>query len=157
MGYDINYHTSYGCLSVRAAGIVLRGNEVLLAKGKEMPYYLVGGTVKFNEHSLETVKREFFEELGVYVTVDRLIFLQERFFCVNCKRHHEIAFYYHIIYDEQFDRIMEGSYTDQGQKESLHWHPINKLCEIELVPAFMKDKLSLSLPVFEHIIVDETV
>jgi ADP-ribose pyrophosphatase YjhB (NUDIX family) len=96
MGHDISLHTNWGHLSVRAAGIVLRNNCVLLAKGENTPYYLVGGTVQLYENSKDTVRREFYEELGVEVTVERLVFVQERLFTVQNEKHHEIAFFYKI-------------------------------------------------------------
>lgn len=157
MGIDISFHTNWGNLSVRAAGIVLRNNRVLLAKGEKTPYYLVGGTTQLNENSQETVRREFYEELGIVIEVERLIFVQERLFTVDNEKHHEIAFYYKLKNSEDFDRIEDGCYTDLGRKEILHWLPLNRLYETDIVPAFMKKKLAIPLPEFEHIIIDETL
>lgn len=157
MGYDISFHTNWGNLSVRAASIVPRNNCVLLAKGEKTPYYLVGGTAQLHENSQETVRREFYEELGIVVTVERLVFVQERLFIVGNEKHHEIAFFYKLAGSEDFDRIKDGCCTDLGRKETLHWLPLSRLNEVDLVPAFMKKKLAIPLPEFEHIIIDETL
>lgn len=112
--------------------------------------------MQLHENSMETLAREFYEETGIKVEPERLVFLQERLLTASGIRRHEIAFYYAIKDQDDIKRIKDGQATDLGRKETLHWIPISRLHEIDLVPAFMKKKLATPLPAFEHIIVDET-
>ena len=60
-------HTHLG-----AYGILIKDNKILLIKKKTGPYDgkldLPGGTIEFNEHPVDTLKREFFEETGIDLT-----------------------------------------------------------------------------------------
>lgn len=38
--------------------------------------------------------------------------------------------------------IIDGTYTDQGEKETLHWLPIDELEHINIVPHFIKTNLT---------------
>ena len=82
--------------------------------------------------------RECFEETGHYYEIDRLVFVQERFFQLDNTNHHEVVFFY-LMKDDGLE-IQSGMNTDQ-QKEQLFWVPIEELEGINLVPDFLKTAL----------------
>ena len=68
-------------LNVRAAGIIIHNNKVLLHRNiNENHYALIGGRVEIGENSADTVKREIKEELGKDVEITGYISTIENFF-----------------------------------------------------------------------------
>ena len=57
-------------------------------------FYIVGGGIHEDESSAKVVVRELYEETGYRFEIERLIFIQERFFKVGNIRHHEVVFFY---------------------------------------------------------------
>jgi 8-oxo-dGTP pyrophosphatase MutT (NUDIX family) len=139
----------------RAAALIIRDHKLLAAKSKDYPcYYTVGGAVEINETSEEAVIREVYEETGLELQVDKLAYVQERFFQNNGQNCHELVFFYTMIIPANID-IAEGRFTDQGPKETLHWLPLNGLREINIVPQFLKTKSFDNITSIEHIISKE--
>jgi 8-oxo-dGTP pyrophosphatase MutT (NUDIX family) len=63
-----------GRFNYRVAGVLLRGNKVLLHKEeKDLYWYLPGGRCELLEPSPDTLVREFMEEANATVTVKRLL------------------------------------------------------------------------------------
>ena len=136
---DVGYKNASGNFSLRAAALIIHDNKLLVAKSQDYDcYYTVGGGVRQNESSDKAVLRECFEETGCHYEIDRLVFVQERFFQLNNTNHHEVVFFY-LMKDGGF-LIQSGVKTDQ-QKEQLFWVPIEELGETNLVPAFLKTVL----------------
>lgn len=152
---DFQVDTVHGELSYRVASLIINNNKLLVAKHVNHPcYYTVGGRVKLNETSVEAVVREALEETGFTFEVDKLAFVQERFFEDCGKRHHEIVFSYLMKYTDGIN-ILDGTYTDQGEKETLHWLPIDELENIDIVPHFIKTNLTKINENIIHIISKE--
>jgi len=66
-------------MRISTAGVVLRGDKVLVALRKPgtsigESWEFPGGKVKRGEHPVEALQREFREELGIGVQVGRLIY-----------------------------------------------------------------------------------
>lgn len=92
---DIVFKTNQSCFIYRVAAIIIKDNRLLMAKHEDYPcYYTVGGKVRINETSEEAVVREAYEETGIEFEIDRLSFIQERFFEIEGEHHHEIVFYF---------------------------------------------------------------
>lgn len=152
---DLSFETKQGCFIYRVAAIIIKDNKLLMVKHEDYPcYYTVGGKVKINETSEEAIIRETYEETGVEFHIDRLAFIQERFFKIAGEDHHEIVFYYLMKENLNIDFFCR-SFTDQGSKESLHWLPIENLDKIYIIPEFFKTKLLESMTNIEHIISKE--
>jgi ADP-ribose pyrophosphatase YjhB (NUDIX family) len=148
---NIAFKTNKGCFTYRVAAIIIKDNKLLMAKHEDYPcYYTVGGKVKINETSEEAVIREVYEETGVELQIDRLAFIQERFFEITREQHHEIVFYYLMKENFNMDLFCK-SFTDQA-KESLHWLPIGNLDKTIIIPEFFKTKLLDNMIGIEHII-----
>lgn len=136
---NVGYKGENGIFSLRAAALIIQDNKLLAAKSQDYDcYYTVGGGIRQNESSDMAVLRECFEETGCHYEIDRLVFIQERFFCIENAKHHEVVFFY-LMKDADF-KIQSGVNTDQ-QNEHLFWLPIEELGGINLVPFFLKTAL----------------
>ena len=152
---DIVFKTNQSCFIYRAAAIIIKDNRLLMAKHEDYPcYYTVGGKVRINETSEEAVLREAYEETGIEFEIDRLSFIQERFFEIAGEHHHEIVFYFLMKENTNIDSHCRN-FTDQGSKESLHWLPIESLNKTYIIPEFFKTKLLSSIVGIEHIVTKE--
>lgn len=92
---DIVYNNSNGSFSLRSAALIIRGNKLLVAKNDNYDcFYTLGGGINLNESSTEAVVRECYEETGHHFEIDRLSFIQERFYTLENCCHHEVVFFY---------------------------------------------------------------
>lgn len=133
---DVGYKNANGNFSLRAAALIIRQNKLLLAKSDSYDcYYTVGGGIQQNETSDNAVIRECYEETGCHFEIDRLVFVQERFFSLDNILHHEVVFFY--LMKETNYELYDGINTDQ-KDEHLFWVPIEEVGNINLVPAFLK-------------------
>ncbi|ANK93080.1 MULTISPECIES: NUDIX hydrolase [Rhizobium] len=79
----------------RIAGLAFRDGHVLVHRAVHEPFWTFpGGTAEIGETSEETLKREMMEELGLNVTVSRLLWTVENFFHCEQRDWHELGFYY---------------------------------------------------------------
>lgn len=154
-GQDLSFNTKQGSFTFRVAAVIIEDNKLLMVKHEDYPcYYTVGGKVRINETSEEAVLREAYEETGIEFQIDRLSFIQERFFEIAGKQHHEIVYYFLMKENMNIDLSCKG-FTDQGPKESLHWLPLESLDKTYLIPEFFKTKLLDNRVGIEHIISKE--
>ncbi|NLY21393.1 MAG: NUDIX hydrolase [Tissierellia bacterium] len=143
----------------RAAAIIIKDDKVLLATNeKEDYYYSIGGGVKLGERNEDAVIREVFEETGLEMEIDRLVFIHENFFkgeyTNKGKICHEVAFYYLMKYDSLEEMKME-SLTEGGWKESLCWLDIDRFNEYKAHPSFFSEHLSPLPENIVHIVNDD--
>ena len=131
---DVGYKNANGKFSLRAAALIVRENKLLLAKSDKYDCYYTGG-IQQNESSDNAVLRECYEETGCCFEIDRLVFIQERFFSLENILHHEVVFFY--LMKETNKELYSGKNTDL-KDEHLFWVPIEALENINLVPAFLK-------------------
>ena len=138
---EINVHQTFpdGCFGLRSIAIIIQDDKLLVAKNAKYDcFYTVGGGVHAHEDSASAAIREVFEETGLRMKTDRLLFVNERFFHHDTQEHHEVAFFYLMDYD--CCPIPDGATTD-CPGETLHWLPIDQLNTYNLVPAFLKESL----------------
>ncbi len=151
---DLLFNTNQGCFTYRVGALIINDNKLLMAKNKEYPcYYTVGGGVRINETSEEAVIREVLEETGFTLEIDRLAYVQERFIKISGQQYHEIRFFY--LMKKSNINIIDNSFTDQGEKETLHWLPIDELAKLNVVPPFLQTRLANPIDVIEHIVSSE--
>ena len=81
MSYDCSFTQDDNRFRYRAAAIIVENDCVLFA-GNELVdyYYSIGGGVHMDESSEDAVKREVFEETGVFYEIERLAIIHENFF-----------------------------------------------------------------------------
>ena len=142
---DWLFETENKIYNFRGCGVLLNNNKILIQRGeKDSEFALPGGQVKFGETSAETVVREYKEELGFNVSVDRMIWIDETFWKWGSRDCHTIC-HYHLIH------LTEGNYSSQeGTFKSLvtdesrllfQWIHINKLSNIKIYPSFLAEKI----------------
>ena len=131
-------------LNVRAAGIIIHNNKVLLHKNiNENHYALIGGRVEIGENSADTVKREIKEELGKDVEITGYISTIENFFEMKGSKYHEIMFVHKIEFTNEEDKNIEYTMKNIEGKDYLkyEWIDLDKIDEYPLAPNIMKDIL----------------
>jgi 8-oxo-dGTP pyrophosphatase MutT (NUDIX family) len=151
----IHYKNPEGSFYYRAAALIIRDDQLLVAKHTDHPcYYTIGGGVEINETSKEAVVREIFEETGLTLEINKLAIIQERFLTLDEEKYHEITFFYTVKENKNIN-IIENTFTDQGMKETLHWLPLKDIKKIDLAPKFLKEIDLKNIKNIEHIIIKE--
>ena len=152
---EINAGELAGRFSYRAGALIIQDGHLLVARHVDCDcYYTVGGGVLLNESSCEAAVREAREENGHLFEIERLAYINERFYMHRGTSRHELAFYYLMKPLERL-QIQDGAFSDQGRSETLHWLPVDGLSEFELVPVFLKDRVPKLGTAAEHIITNE--
>ena len=131
-------------LNVRAAGVIIHNNKVLVHKNVNKEHYaLIGGRVEIGEDSETTVKREAQEELGKEVEIIGYVATIENFFEMKDSKYHEILFIHKAEFINEDDKIIEYTLKNMEGKEHLQyeWLELDKLDEYPLVPKTVKDIL----------------
>lgn len=151
---DIGINTANGNFSLRAAALIIQNNQLLVIKHDHFDcFYTIGGGINVNEASSDAVIREVFEETGYLLSVDRLVYIQERFYPINHTPHHEVVFFY--LMKSADVRIENGTCTDHPE-EKLYWLPLDELRHAKLVPEFLRTALTHLPEEIVHIISEES-
>lgn len=124
---------------LRACGIIIDNNRVLMSKNIEDDYYYaVGGGIHHGETSEQAVIREVQEETGLTLEIDRLLFIHENLFksskpdvATLC---HEVSFYYLMKYNGE--SVVSGSKNMYGVDELVEWIDLQKYDQIQAYPLF---------------------
>ena len=77
---DILFKNDDFVFSYRVGGILKHNGKILLQRPKNDDYAIIGGHVAAMETSMETLKREFEEELHTKIEVDNLLAIGEIYF-----------------------------------------------------------------------------
>lgn len=131
-------------LNMRAAGIIIHDNKILVHRNINSDHYaLVGGRVQIGENSSQTVKREMKEELGKEIEIKKYIATAENFFINKGQKYHEILFMYEVEFVDLNDQKIKEPMKNLEGKDYLHyeWLDLDKLDEYNILPAVVKDIL----------------
>lgn len=156
VGPDISLPLGHCRFNLRVSGILLREGKVLVTQSEGIPYfYPPGGRVRQNEDSRAALAREMAEELGAQPGVERLLWVAESFFFEQTSREqfHEIGFYYLLADDGGI--LDEASFVrenEDGRPQRFFWHPLSRLAELDLRPAFLKERLQRLPKQAEHLL-----
>ncbi|MGG1661151.1 NUDIX hydrolase [Brevibacillus sp. NRS-1366] len=145
-----------GLFNHRIVGVAIHEGQVLLHRKVTDDFWaLPGGRAELMEPSAQTIQREFAEELGVEVSVNRLLFVVENFFDFEGVPHHELSFYYLVTIEgtpSLFDQEREHVGIEQDVALVFRWFPVDSLEEIPLYPTFLRSALRLLPTAIEHIV-----
>jgi 8-oxo-dGTP pyrophosphatase MutT (NUDIX family) len=136
-----------GLFSLRVAGILVRGDRVLLAHTDGQDHwYLPGGRVKLGEPAAVALRRELDEELGLAVAEVRVRIVAENFFVVpDGVEVHELGLYAECAADGLPDETeFVGA---EGPGTVFRWFTAEELADLDARPRAVCDLL-LALP--EH-------
>ncbi len=156
---DLTFHTECGRFNYRVGAVIINDGSILMVKNDGEPYYYsVGGRVHFNETVEDAIRREIFEETGLRAEIDRPIFFHENFFIEAARNEyfHEVAVFFLIKPIKDIDKIVDGSFTDNGAKEHLEWLPIDRLSDYPIHPQFFYTELKRLPENLKFIVTDET-
>ena len=131
-------------LNVRAAGVIIHNNKILVHKNINSDHYaLIGGRVKIGEDSESTVKREIKEELGKEVKIEGYIATVENFFEMKELKYHEIMFIHKVEFVDEEDQKIEYDLKNIEGKDYLRyeWLDIDKIEQYPIKPKVIKDIL----------------
>ena len=95
----ISYEENTNKFNFRVGGIIESPdkNKILIHRLSNFDFWLLpGGRVEMLEDTKKAIlrEREIEEELGVKVTIDRLVAIIESFFDIKSSTYHELAFNY---------------------------------------------------------------
>lgn len=141
---DITLDVADYKLNIRAAGVIIHNNKVLVHKSiNEDHACLPGGRVTIGESSEETVKRELEEELGKKVEIQKYLTSVENFFQMNQKKYHEIMFVYKVEFEDEEDKKIEQTMKNVEGKDYLYyeWIDIDKIENYRLMPQCFRKML----------------
>lgn len=153
---DIKIDNLYENFKFRVNGILIHDNRILLVKIHKNNFYcLPGGHVKVGEDTEHAIMREFKEETGYTVKVNKLIAITENFFTrENKKRIHELGIYYLLdIEDKEKINYKESETMEDDMKMYLKWIPVKEIKNIDFKPIELREKIENKNINFEHIII----
>ncbi|MHA1154594.1 MAG: NUDIX hydrolase [Candidatus Heimdallarchaeota archaeon] len=146
------FKTSKGNFTYRVAGVVLKDNKVLLHRAEFDDFWaLPGGSAEIFETSEEVLKREFLEESGITIEVERLLWVVENFFEYDKEKYHEIGLYFLVVpldseeklQQDEFIGIEEYFNNEKYGKFKLifRWFTMEQLDDIVVKPKFLNEAL----------------
>lgn len=131
--------------TVRAAGVCLRDDHVLLHTAEGLDFWaLPGGRCEMGELTAETVRREMAEETGLDVAVGDLLWVMENLFTYEGKAFHELGYYYQIVLPESVPPPhAQPVFTGQegAQELTFRWFPVEDLTSLRLFPTYFRHAL----------------
>lgn len=155
----IHFPIEGGMFNFRVAGALLHDGCVLAHRDRRHDYYaLPGGRVEPFEPTEETIAREWREEMGQPVRVERLLAVSEDFFEERGKKYHELGFYYLLSLAGEAKIPLSGTFfsTEREADGTPHlefeWLPVAGARIEKLVPAFLRARLQDPSPYPEHIV-----
>ncbi|WP_088006434.1 NUDIX hydrolase [Indiicoccus explosivorum] len=104
------------------------------SKGDGSFYRPIGGTIELGEYSQETLKREFQEEIGAGVLIDRYLACIENVYSIGELIGHEITQLYAVRFeDDRFYRQEMFRVMEPGYKTVAKWVAKEELLAEETV------------------------
>lgn len=146
----------------RVAAIALRHGHVLVCREDDDDYTMLpGGRVEMGEPSPVALAREIAEELHSKASNVALVYTVENFFERTGQQFHELATYYRVELPEAFPFAEAGvvfETEDEGHRLRFEWVDVsgNDLDRVNLLPAWIREKLRELPPSPQHLIMRET-
>ena len=143
--------------SYRIVAVCVHEDHVLLHRADYENFWsLPGGRAEILETSTSTVVREMQEELGVTVTVQRLLWIVENFFTFESRRFHELGLYYLVDLPAGSPYLTKEG-VHMGVEADLapltfKWFPLKDLGDVKLVPSFLQSSLRRLPDSVEHVV-----
>lgn len=129
---------------LRAAGVLIRDNKILVQRDKNgNAYALPGGHIKIGETLEQGLIREYKEETGADIAVKRLLWSEECFWEWKGKQAHSIAFYFLIEAGAGLKIPDDGTFVPHKDHCGvvIGWMDIHKIENITIYPEFLKTEI----------------
>jgi ADP-ribose pyrophosphatase YjhB (NUDIX family) len=130
---DISFSGPAGSFNLRVAGVIFRGDQVLLCTVESLDYwFLPGGRVRFGEPSDVALVRELTEELGHELAPGPLVLVVENVFRKRSLEH-EIGLYYRLSWPAALAPDDLDGGIESGHQ--FRWVPVRELGSVDFRPA----------------------
>ena len=131
---------------MRSCGILLHGDRVLMQEGDDgrggQQYALPGGHLEFGETLALCMSREVYEEAGLNVEADKLVYVHENFYTLKGVETQEIGFYFLVDLSSEFPTPdAEGYVPSRESHIRMRLLPLAKLRDFPVMPAFLGEYL----------------
>ena len=140
----------------RSTGILLKDGKILIQRGvNDTEFALPGGHVAWGETSAETLVREYKEELGADISVNKLVWVEEVFWKWGEIEAHTICHYHLVSLNNPTQIPNEGifkSLETDASRLLFQWVDVNELHNYKIYPVFLKDKIMDIPDRIEHFI-----
>ena len=143
---DILFKTDDYVFSYRVGGLLVHKGKVLMQKlVGEDGYAFIGGHVAFGETTAETIVREFKEEIGADINVERLFMVNENFFPWGNRPCQQINLYYIVSLKDENQIPLDRNFKaldelgDERIELDMCWIPIEDIPSKNIYPTQAKD------------------
>ncbi|TLZ90392.1 MAG: NUDIX domain-containing protein [Methanobacteriota archaeon] len=131
---------------IRSCGILIHEQSVLVQEavdeGGGPVYALPGGHLEFGESLAACMSREFYEESGLNVEAEKLVYEHENFYTIKGITTHEIGFYFVVDLNSEFPAADSAGYILSREPHiRLRLLPLAGLFGVKLMPPFLRDEL----------------
>ena len=152
----ISFETPVGRFNYRVAGVALAEDRVLLHQRAGDDFWtLPGGRPEPMEPAGDALRREMREELGVTVTVGRLLWLVENFFTFEGVRHHELLLCFEMACPSLAGALADIEGAEGNRPLLFRWCPVDALQALPVRPGFLAPALRNLPRAPEHLVYED--
>ncbi len=131
---------------IRACGILIHDVSVLAQEADDgrggKSYALPGGHLEFGESLTECMSREIYEETGLNVEAEKLVYVHENFYTLKGVTTHEIGFYFLVDLNSEFPAPDTGGYIPSREPHiRMRLLPLAGLPSFALMPPILRNEL----------------
>ena len=141
----------------RVNGILLNNDKILAVEMNKMGFMCCpGGHVMIGEDTMQAMEREYKEETGIGVKIEKLVAIVENFFKSDVL-YHELSFFY-LLRADKIDESKQKDFSlienDNGKLINMDysWLSLDKMDSYDFLPLAIKNKLKNRDFNTEHII-----
>ena len=143
MGEDVNIMINDKRFNFRVGVIIECNNKVLLLKNQNLDFYSIpGGRVKIGESTLDAIKREIKEEIGLEENNYELTHISENYFEWLNVDVHELLFIYKLTLDEEHPLFSKNEFTSDHPEEINYWVEKDKVKDLYCLPSILNNLIT---------------
>jgi 8-oxo-dGTP diphosphatase len=127
-------------IEILARGVLVdNGHLLLVCSRKKTHTFLPGGHVKRGESAKKALQREFYEEIGHHIRINRFLGVVEHSWTSTKHLHSEINLVFLV---ESSNLTMKKIPRSREKRISFIWHPLGDLAAVNFQPYVARNLLS---------------